>query len=136
MLHQQQAEAAPDAAATQVARLRPAAGAALHGRRHALCQKVSVDMLTSVEAADDTIASKVMRGTSCAVAGKTLMARIVAPTPALPRPYHSLGSPTVSTIGAHSIFQVWTQSVAAMIVVIWSTLNPARPSRNASVTPT
>ena len=62
------------------------------------------------------------------------MARIVTPVPAAPSPYQSLGLPTVSMIGAHSTFQVWTQSVAAMMAVTSSVLNPARSSRNASVT--
>ena len=56
--------------------------------------------------------------------------------PAAPRPYQSLGLPTVSTTGAHSTFQVWTQIPAAMTVAMASVPSPDRPSRNASVTPT
>jgi len=75
-------------------------------------------------------------GTPREVGGNTLMKRIVAPMPAAPSPYQSLGLPTVSTIGAHSTFHVCTQSVPAMMVVISSVLSPERPSRKASVTPT
>jgi hypothetical protein len=98
--------------------------------------KISDDMLTSVEAADDSSASVVIAATPLAFAGSTLMARIVAPTAAAPAPYQSLGLPTVSITGAHSTFHVCTQSVPAMMVVISSVLSPARLSRNASVTPT
>ena len=100
-----------------------------------LCaMKISDDMLTSVDAADETSASSVMAGTPRAVAGSTLIARIEAPTPVAPRPYQSLGLPTVSTIGAHSTFQVWTQIVPATIDVTSSVLSPARESRKARVT--
>src|SRR6476646_11782734 len=97
-------------------------------------RKISDDRLTSVEAADDNSARVMISGTLCAFAGSTLIARIVAPTPAAPAPYQSLGLPIVSITGAHSTFQVWTQTVAAMMVVISSVLNPARLSWNASVT--
>src|SRR5689334_16771101 len=96
--------------------------------------RISDDMLTSVDAADDSSASVVIAAMPRALAGSTLIARIVAPVLAAPTPYQTLGLPIVSITGAHSTFHVCTQTVAAMIVVISSVLRPARPSRNASVT--
>jgi len=98
--------------------------------------KISVDMLTSVEATEEKMTSALSTGTSARVIGKTLIARIVPPTVAVPRPYHSLGLPTVSTSGAHKTFQVCGNTDRAISVAIIAVGKPARASKKPIVTPT
>ena len=98
--------------------------------------KISLDMLTSVEAIEETTMSTLKTGISARVIGSTLIVRMLPPTSVVPKPYHSLGLPAVSTTGAHSIFHVCGQTESAIKAPIMAVGTPARASRKPSVTVT
>ena len=83
--------------------------------------KISVDIETKVEVTDAATIRAVKIGISASVLGSTLISRIERPTVTVPRPYHSLGLPKVSMIGAHSILTVCGQTDSAMIVAMIAT---------------